>query len=312
MINASVLRVITAKGAGDGLLRKISSSIDEGLEYSLEEICDNQSLMCTLGISEEVARNIYDAKDDSLRLRDELCISGVEMCWVGDKNYPKGIKKLKNGTIPAVLFYKGNYELVKKKCVGFTGSRKVSDSGIRITEDSAKQLSENEITVVSGYAKGVDITAHRTALLEGGSTIFVIVEGILKNRIKGEIRELLNDNNHLFVSQFLPKCSWSATNAMKRNNTIIGLSDAMILIESAMDGGTFDAGQQSLKNKKPLFVVEYASTKPSAEGNDYFLKCGGVPIRGDKNGNPILKRIYSSIEKKNIDDTYEQLKLNIE
>lgn len=42
MINASVLRVITAKGAGDGLLRKISSRIDEGLGYSLEEICDNQ------------------------------------------------------------------------------------------------------------------------------------------------------------------------------------------------------------------------------------------------------------------------------
>lgn len=311
MIDNSVLRIITAKGAGDGLLRKINKSIENGFDYSLEDICDSESLMRTLDISEEVARNIYNAKDSSLRLQDELYSQGVEMCWIGDEVYPQGIKKLKIGTIPAVLFYKGNFELVTQKCVGFTGSRKVSDSGIRITKDSAKQLSENKITVVSGYANGVDITAHRTALVEGGSTIFVIVEGILKNRIKGEIKELLNEKNHLFVSQFLPNCTWNASNAMKRNNTIIGLSDAMILIEASMSGGTFDAGQQSLKNKKPLFVVEYASKKTTAEGNEYFLKYGGVPIRGDKNGKPILKRVYTALEDNDEEGTYEQLKLNI-
>ena len=97
---------------------------------------------------------------------------------------------------------------------------------------------------------------------------------------------------------------------MKKNNTIIGLSDAMMLIESGMDGGTFNAGQQSLKNDKPLFVVEYGVPKPTAEGNKYFIDRGGVPIRGDKNGKPILKKVYATLEKEKQDE-YEQLKLGI-
>ncbi|MCM1261657.1 MAG: DNA-protecting protein DprA [Butyrivibrio sp.] len=310
MINCDVLRVIIAKGSGDGTLRRISKYIVSGLPYSLSEICDSQQIMCSMGINQEVARNIYESKEKALILQEQLYKDEADMCWIGDDNYPTRLRKLDMGNVPAVLFYKGNYNLLKNKCVGFTGSRKVSESGIRITHSSARQLSSDGITVVSGYAKGVDITAHMAALQAGGDTIFVIVEGILKNRIKGEVKELLNDKNHLFVSQFLPNLTWSAANAMKRNNTIIGLADAMILIESGMEGGTFNAGEQSLKNKKPLFVVEYGVNKPTAEGNTFFLKHGGVPIRGDKNGKPILKRVYSALEQNETEESYKQLSFN--
>lgn len=312
MINIDVLRIIIAKGAGDSTLRKISKCIDNDMSYSLNDICNNVDLMCSLGINQEVARNIYEGKENALLLEEQLYQNNVDMCWIGDDCFPDGIKNLNTGSIPAVLFYKGNYELLQNKCVGFTGSRKVSDSGIRITDSSARQLSSNGITVVSGYAKGVDITAHKAALQSGGSTIFVIVEGILKNRVKGEVKELLNDKNHLFVSQFLPNLAWSASNAMRRNNTIIGLSDAMILIEAGMDGGTFNAGEQTLKNKKPLFVVEYGVSKPTAEGNTFFLQRGGIPLKGDKNGKPILKKVYSVLEQDETEESYEQLRFKFD
>jgi len=310
MINTDVLRVMNARGAGDALIRRLSEYVVRTSGTELHEICENQKLMQMIGIHQDVARNIYNAKDSALRLQEELYENQVEMCWYGDVKYPEGIRELKSGNIPAVLFYKGNFHVLDKKCVGFTGSRNVSDSGIRITEESAKQLAKEDITVVSGYAKGVDITAHRAALQTGGNTVFVMVEGILNNKHKGEVKELLNEKNHLFVSQFPPNTIWNASNAMKRNNTIIGLSDAMMLIESGMNGGTFNAGEQSLKNQKPLFVVEYAVPKPTAEGNKYFIERGGVPIRGDKNGKPILKRVYATLEKEKEDDC-QQLKLQI-
>ena len=311
MINCDVLKVIMAMGSGDSNLKRISKYIRNGSPYSFSEICSSQQIMCSIGINQEVARNICESKEKALILQEQLYNNEVDMLWIGDDNYPTGLRKLDMGNIPAVLFYKGNYNLLKNKCVGFTGSRKVSESGIRITDSSARQLSSDGIAVVSGYAKGVDITAHRAALQSGGSTIFVIVEGILKNRIKSEVKELLDDKNHLFVSQFLPNLTWSASNAMKRNNTIIGLADAMILIESGMEGGTFNAGEQSLKNRKPLFVVEYGVSKPTAEGNTFFLQHGGVPIRGDKNGKPILKRVYSALEQNETEESYEQLSFNL-
>lgn len=310
MINSDVLRVLIAKGSGDGTLKRINKFISNSLSYSLNEICDNQQIMCSIGIDQDVAKNIYESRVKALALQEELYRNKVNMCWIGDEYYPIRLKKLEISNIPAALFYKGNYNLLRHKCVGFTGSRKVSDSGIRITDSSARQLSSDGIVVVSGYAKGVDITAHRAALQSGGNTIFVIGEGILKNRIKSEVKELLNDKNHLFISQFLPNLTWSATNAMKRNNTIIGLADVMILIESGMNGGTFNAGEQSLKHKKPLFVVEYGVCKSTAEGNTFFLQHGGIPIRGDKNGKPILKRVYSALEQNETEESYEQLSFN--
>ena len=281
------------------------------ISYSLNDVCNDINLMRLFGIKTEVAQNIYQSKEKALVLEEQLIQNGINMCWLGDERFPSKLKSLNVGTSPSVLFYKGNYDLLQNKCVGFTGSRKVSDSGLKITDSSARQLSFDGITVVSGYANGVDITAHKAALQSGGNTVFVTVEGILKTRVKGEIKELLDDKNHLFVSQFLPTLTWSASNAMKRNNTVIGLSDAMILIEAGMDGGTFNAGEQSLKNGKPLFVVEYGVNKPTAEGNAFFLKQGGIPLRGDKNGKPILKKVYSVLEKGEPEESYEQLSLKL-
>ena len=304
MINSDILRIILAKGAGDSTLKKIHKFIISDMSYSLYDICNNIDLMCSIGIKQDVANNIYYNKENSLLMEDMLYQNNIDMCWLGDDFYPDRLKKMNINDIPPILFFKGNYNLLKNKCVGFTGSRKVSDSGRRITDSSARQLSSEGITTISGYANGVDLTAHKAALQSGGSTIFVIVEGILKYRVKGEIKELLNDKNHLFVSQFQP-------NPMKRNHTIIGLSDAMILIESGLNGGTFNAGKLSLQNKKPLFVVEYGVSKTTAEGNNYFLQHGGVPLKGDKNGKPILKNIYSVLAQNEIKNVYEQLSLEL-
>lgn len=68
MINIDVLRIIIAKGAGDGTLKKISKCIANDMSYSLNDICNNINLMCSLGIKQEVARNIYEGKENALLL----------------------------------------------------------------------------------------------------------------------------------------------------------------------------------------------------------------------------------------------------
>ena len=178
------------------------------------------------------------------------------------------------------------------------------------------QLTQNNITVTSGYAAGTDIVTHRTALENNGNTIFVLAEGILKTRIKHKIKELINDNNHVFVSQFMPNVTWNAGNAMKRNGVIIGLSKAMILVESSMSGGTFAAGEEALRVRCPLFVIDYKDPQVSAEANPYFISKGGIPIRG-KNLIPNISKVIETVKNgSSSDDTSplsctEQLRLDI-
>ena len=66
---------------------------------------------------------------------------------------------------------------------------------------------------------------------------------------------------------------------MTRNHTLIGLSNALIVVESGMQGGTYEAGSFALKAGVPLFVAEYAQPSESAAGNAYFLQHGATPIR---------------------------------
>lgn len=196
------------------IIKKIFVFLENNPEYTITEICNDQQMMCSLGIHPDVSRNIYQAKDQALRLEEELVNHDIGLWWLGDEDYPHRLKKMRESkliTIPSVLFYKGNTELLNQKSIGFTGSRKVSESGIRITAAAVSQLVKSEIAIVSGYAKGVDLTAHTTALEE--------------------------------------------------------------------------------------------------EGNPYFIQRGGIPIRGDKNGVPVLRKIYSALKEKEQEEEYQQISL---
>ncbi len=83
MIDTNVLRVLSAKGASDNLLKKLCIWIGD-MDCTLDDICSNRKLMCSLGINKDVAENIYKAKELALYLKDRLSKDGIDMLWCGD------------------------------------------------------------------------------------------------------------------------------------------------------------------------------------------------------------------------------------
>jgi DNA protecting protein DprA len=196
-----------------------------------------------------------------------------------DHSYPVSLKNLLKMSTPPVLSMIGNVGLLRNKKIGFSGSRKVSDKGIEITRDCVDQLSHiSNVSIVSGYAQGVDKEAHYTALKSGGSTIIVLPNGIKAFYVRKELREVWDWNRVLVISEYLPEDVWTVTRAMNRNNTIIGLSDAMVVVEAGLTGGSLDAGNKTLKDHKPLFVPRYAEYPTSALGNPLLLEKGAHSI----------------------------------
>lgn len=263
---------MSVKGVGPVQTNRLLLSLNDYSSIALQNLAAN----ILTGKQREEFENI---KDQPIEIRSKF---EVDFMILQKENYPENLKKFLSTNAPPVLSMIGNSDLLKKKKVGFSGSRNVSEKGINITEDAVKSLVENDLTIVSGYAKGVDFTAHYTALKNGGSTIIVLPEGINHFRIKKEYKEVWDWDRVLVISEFQPYEKWMASRAMKRNNTIIALSDVIMVIEAGQTGGSLDAGLKTLDMRKPLFVPQYGEVPESAEGNITLLNKGASPLKMSK------------------------------
>lgn len=212
------------------------------------------------------------------RVRDEaasLSARGVAAVLLGSPKYPSLLGLTRSA--PPFLFYLGSSELLTTSGIGVCGSRDATDEGLHAARVCAEVATEQGLTIISGYARGVDTATHTAALASGGTTIVVLPEGIDRFRVKrGPISEVWDPKRVLAVSQFSPNRPWSAGSAMARNNVIIGLSLALVVVEAHSKGGTLAAGERALQLNKRVFALEFSK---NPLGNAALVERGAIPVR---------------------------------
>jgi len=243
--------------------------------------------------------------DTFQKLKDDQ----VHIIGLDDERYPQTvIEKLKQNA-PPILFCKGNLQLLNTNGISIVGSRDVSDFAIMITKRIANRLAENGFNVTSGYAKGVDTSAHLGALEGNGTTTMILSYGVNHLSVKKDIKDFNWEKNTLFVTQFLPYEKFSGQNAMIRNKLVCAMSKAVIVISSGAEkdsngkmSGTFDAGISALNMNVPLFVLNPSLLNPTPpQGNIDLIKLGGISL---SNGNELVQYL-ESIEQKISDPQIE-------
>ncbi len=226
-----------------------------------------------------------------------------------DDDYPDLLRTTLKEDAPPYLFYRGNINLFKSSGVGFCGSRKASELALKVAYDTALELSEKGITVISGYASGVDMAAHEGALDAGGNTVAVLSYGINKVEVRKRLRGKISDDNFLALSHVNPNLKFAGNIAMDRNKVIVGLSKALIVLEAGMRSGTLDAGMSALRYEKPLFTALYRDMYEFREGNEYFLKRGAYPLKmNSKTNKPNVEDIIDVISRHDKEKEYNQSK----
>ena len=188
-----------------------------------------------------------------------------------------------------IIFYKGNKDLFYADGVGMCGSRHVSPQGLSAAERCGVAVSQHNLTIISGYAQGVDTATHLAALRSGGRTVVVLAEGIDFFRIKQNYAKDFDPERTLVLSQFAPTQTWQAHAAMARNAIIFGLSKALVVIEAGEKGGTLAAGQGAMKIGRPVFVVDFGDRTP--EGNKMLLNDGAMAVSTPKDLQDALDRV---------------------
>lgn len=254
-----------------------SMSLADIFEMSESDLTDLYPTM-----KPDVATQLVNSEiDNAKKTLEQLQNKEFNLVTVFDEQYPPQYAPFA-GSIPPLLYVYGDTQLLQKAGIGFGGSRNVSDDGLYATDKLAHYaVAELTHTVISGHAKGVDITAHQSALANDGDTILVLPEGALTFRLKKTLRDYWAKAKDRFViiTQFAPNEPWHVRNAMARNVTTICLSKAFCVIESGDEkGGTWQAGNIALNKKIPLYVIDYPNPPESASGNKKLITKGGIPI----------------------------------
>jgi DNA processing protein len=112
------------------------------------------------------------ANDVHSRLKDAgITNYGVRVHGAGE--YPD---RLRDADHPVeLLYFQGWWELVNSpRTIAVVGTRKPSHEGLARTKRLVTALLQDDFTIVSGLAAGIDTIAHTTAINQGGRTIAVL------------------------------------------------------------------------------------------------------------------------------------------
>lgn len=241
-----------------------------GLEYKeIEDLKKAKS---------ELANNAF--------LAESLNNEGYELIPIISPEYSKTLKEnLKAAHAPALLYVKGNKQIMHEKSIAIVGSRSASDKSLEFTDNIAKLASKEYKVVVSGFAKGVDKQALDSAIIYKGQSIIVLPQGIMTfgSGFKKYYKQLV-DGDVMVLSTFFPKAPWKAELAMARNPIIYGLADEIYVAESAEKGGTWSGVVDGLRKNRKIYVRKPEPNENTA--NNLLIQKGAIAV--DFNGNPLI------------------------
>ena len=225
---------------------------------------------------EELASSLTSEEMDELHEKaDDLISRDIYAVMRGMPEYPETLTH-KGKCFAPVLFCYGNVKLLRTEGVGMCGSRSVSDLGLKAATACGEEVSNRGLSVISGYAKGVDTATHLAALRSGGSTVIVLAEGFDHFRVKRVFADEFDLARIIVISQFAPTQPWLAHAAMTRNRIIFGLGRALVVVEAGEKGGTLAAGEGAIRLGRPVFVLNFGTETPA--GNRMLLSKGGFSV----------------------------------
>lgn len=206
----------------------------------------------------------------------DMRLEGIGVYIYGTPDFPERLLEGRKPIAP-IIFFRGNKELLQKRGVGMCGSRHASPRGLEAASRCGILATDKDMTVVSGYAAGVDTATHLAALNNGGCTILVLAEGIDHFRIKRAYAKEFDWERVLVLSQFAPSQPWKAHAAMARNAIIYGIPDLLLVIEAGEKGGTLAAGEAAIRRGKPVIAVDFGDDTPT--GNRVLIGQGALAVR---------------------------------
>ncbi len=234
-------------------------------------------LLKVRGVGPAIARDIKAI--DLQRIAQEIAAwraRGVAILSTEDRDYPPLLRGLEGA--PPILFVSGRlFDELWTKTIAIVGTRHPTKEARFITLQLAAKLARHDYSVVSGLALGIDAAAHTGALAGPGRTIAVLGSGILNiyPEANRQLAERVQECGAL-LGQLHPLWSANAQRLVARNRIISGLSQAVILVESHVDGGAMYTARFAGEQGRPVYTFDLP-----ASGNQALIQRGAIALKRD-------------------------------
>ena len=217
-----------------------------------------------------------------------------------DKNYPQILLNIPDA--PPVLYAIGNYNILNQiPAVAIVGARNASINGRKTASRIAFDLTEQNVMVVSGMARGIDAAAHKGALYakqQSGATIAVLGTGAdipYPNENKSLYCQIAEQG--CIISEFSPETLPQANNFPRRNRIVATISAGTLVVEATNKSGSLITAEIAADHNRKIFAIPGAPLEARSCGPNNLIKNGAFLI---ENAQDIIKCLDIPSEYKNI------------
>lgn len=237
-----------------------------------------------VGIPQEVIGRFHASKKTLLpeRYLEEILKQKVDVLTIFEEDYPSLLKNIYNP--PLLLFYRGIFPKVTVPAIAVVGTRKMNSYGKFVTQKIVSELVEEGVTIVSGLARGVDTTAHQTALHTQSATIAVLGSGVTKvfPPENQRLAEEIWNGGGVVLSEYPPGSPYFPGNFPARNRIISGLSVGVVVTQADYDSGSLITAKLALEQGREVFAVPGAIDQGLSYGPIELIKQGAKPVLSGK------------------------------
>lgn len=196
----------------------------------------------------------------------------VRTLFLTDPGYPQRLLHCYDP--PTLLFAHGRTDLNARHIVSVIGTRNNTEYGKQVTEKLIRELAPFQPLIISGLAFGIDALAHRSAIKNDLRTVGVLAHGL----------DTLYPPEHAALARDMVKCQGglltefrSGTKPDKhhfptRNRIVAGISDAVIVVETGMKGGSMITAELANGYNKDVFAFPGKTTDAKSAGCNQLIK----------------------------------------
>jgi DNA processing protein len=272
------LTLLSAKGLGPRRIKMLLEHFGSALTI-LE--ADKQALYevegfgnITIQALEEAKKNDWAEKE--LGRAEKL---SIQLVHFESETYPNVLKQIYD---PPPLLYVCGVLPTSERAIGIVGTRDASDYAMKFTETLARDLSNANVTIVSGLALGIDSAAHRGAVsTEHGQTIAVLgsAVNVIYPKQNEALAKRIEEGHGAIISEYPISTGPTATNFPGRNRIINGLSNGVVVVEAGEKSGALITSDYALEEGRTVFAVPGRVGDMKAKGTLGLLKQGAVLVQ---------------------------------